>query len=111
MDGRQRRGFGGPFVLLAGVLAETILSSLFAHIMMLLQSSAVVDVFRGRDSGWKPQRRDDGSLPTHEIMQFHSAHMAIGLGLATLTLYSSYILFLWMLPASLGLVFSGPLSA
>ncbi len=111
MDTKQRRGFGGALTLLAGVLIETILSSLFAHIMMLLQSSAVVDVFRGRDSGWKPQRRDDGSLPTREIFQFHSTHMVIGLGLAVLTLYSSFILFLWMLPASLGLFFSGPLSA
>ncbi len=63
MDRRQRRGFGGPLKLFAGVLTETVLSSLFAHIMMLLQSSAVLDVIRGRDSGWKPQRRDDGSLP------------------------------------------------
>jgi len=111
MDSRQRRGFGGALTLLAGVLIEIVLSSLFAHIMMLLQSSAVVDVFRGRDSGWKPQRRDDGSLPAREIMHFHAAHMVIGVCLATLTLYSSFILFLWMLPASLGLVFSGPLSA
>lgn len=111
MDSKQRRGFGGPLILLAGVLVETILSSLFAHIMMLLQSSAVLDVFRGRDSGWKPQRRDDGSLPTAEIMQFHATHIVLGVMLTTLTLYSSFILFLWMLPASLGLVFSGPLSA
>ena len=111
MDTRQRRGFGGALTLLAGVLIETVLSSLFAHIMMLLQSTAVVDVFRGRDSGWKPQRRDDGSLPTAEIMQFHSKHMVIGACLAAVTLYSSFILFLWMLPATLGLVFSGPLSA
>ena len=93
------------------MLVETVLSSLFAHIMMLLQSSAVIDVFRGRDSGWKPQRRDDGSLPIWEIMQFHSVHMTLGICLAALTFYSSTILFLWMLPASLGLVFSGPLSA
>ena len=111
MDTRQRRGFGGALMLLAGVLIETVLSSLFAHIMMLLQSSAVADVFRGRDSGWKPQRRDDGSLPWAEIMQFHSKHMVIGACLAAVTLYSSFILFLWMLPATLGLVFSGPLSA
>jgi membrane glycosyltransferase len=110
-DPKQRRGFGGWRTLLWGVLTETVLSSLFAHIMMMLQSAAVVDVFRGRDSGWKPQRRDDGSLPTAEIMQFHSTHMVIGICLAALTLYSSFILFLWMLPASLGLVFSGPLSA
>jgi membrane glycosyltransferase len=111
MDTRQRRGFGGALTLLAGVLIETVLSSLFAHIMMLLQSTAVADVFRGRDSGWKPQRRDDGSLPTAEIMQFHLKHMVIGACLAAVTLYSSFILFLWMLPATLGLVFSGPLSA
>ena len=72
---------------------------------MLLQSTAVADVFRGRDSGWKPQRRDDGSLPTTEIMQFHSKHMIIGAGLAALTLYSSFILFLWMLPATLASFF------
>ena len=111
MDSRKRRGFGGALTLLAGVLIEIILSSLFAHIMMLLQSSAVAAVFSGRDSGWKPQRRDDGSLPAKEIMQFHLGHMVIGACLAALTLYSSYILFLWMLPASLGLFFSGPLSA
>lgn len=110
-NSRDRRGFGGPMMLFAGVLVETVLSSLFAHIMMLLQSSAVLDVFRGRDSGWKPQRRDDGSLPVSEIMQYHSTHMLLGLLLATLTLYSSFILFLWMLPASLGLLLSGPLSA
>jgi membrane glycosyltransferase len=111
MDGKTRRGFGGGLILFGGLLVETILSSLFAHIMMLLQSSAVIDVFRGRDSGWKPQRRDDGSLPVWEIMQFHSLHITLGICLATLTFYSSTILFLWMLPASLGLVFSGPLSA
>ena len=70
MDTRQRRGFGGALTLLAGVLIETVLSSLFAHIMMLLQSTAVADVFRGRDSGWKPQRRDDGSLPTPRSCSF-----------------------------------------
>ena len=37
--------------------------------------------------------------------------MTLGICLAALTFYSSTILFLWMLPASLGLVLSGPLSA
>jgi membrane glycosyltransferase len=37
--------------------------------------------------------------------------MTLGIGLAALTFYSSTILFLWMLPVSLGLVLSGPLSA
>lgn len=108
---KDRRGFGGPAVLGAGVLIETVLSSLYAHIMMLLQSSAVLDIFRGRDSGWNPQRRDDGTLPVWEIMQYHSTHMFLGAILAGVTLYSSVILFLWMSPAVLGLCLSGPLSA
>ncbi|MGA7328495.1 MAG: glucans biosynthesis glucosyltransferase MdoH [Rhodomicrobium sp.] len=111
MDSKERRGFGGGFNLFVGVLIETVLSSLFAHVMMILQSVAVLDVLRGSDSGWKPQRRGDGSLPTREIFQFHATHMVIGACLAVLTLYSSIILFLWMLPATLGLTFSGPLSA
>src|SRR5262249_47955386 len=98
IDSKARRVFGGAFVLLKGMLIETVLSSLFAHIMMLLQSSAVLDVFRGRDSGWNPQRRDDGSMPAREILQFHSTHMIIGACLAALTLYSSFILFLWRPP-------------
>lgn len=110
-DSKERRGFGGAVPLTAGVLIETIFSSLFAHIMMLLQTSAVLDVFRGRDSGWKPQRRDDGSLPFWDIMQYHATHIFLGVLLAGVTLYSSYILFLWMLPAVLGLCLSGPLSA
>jgi membrane glycosyltransferase len=110
LDSRSRRGFGGPVILFFGVIVETVLSSLFAHIMMLLQSSAVLDVFRGRDSGWKPQRRDDGSLPFGEILVYHANHIFLGALLTALTLYSSFILFLWMLPASIGLLFSGALS-
>ena len=34
--------------------------------------------------------------------------MTLGIAFAALTFYSSSILFLWMLPASLGLVLSGP---
>ncbi len=115
IDSKKRKGFGGALPLAAGVLIETVLSSLFAHIMMILQSMAVVNVFRGRDSGWNPQRRGDGSLPTDQIMRFHTVHMLLGLILAGLTLYFSFdsyfILFFWMLPASLGLTLSGPLSA
>lgn len=108
---QERRGFGGPVRLGLGVVIETLFSSLFAHIMMLLQSAAVLDIFRGRDSGWKPQRRDDGSLPFMEIIQYHATHIFLGLVLAGVTLYSSTILFFWMLPAVLGLCLSGPLSA
>jgi membrane glycosyltransferase len=110
-DGERRRGFGGLWGLLSGIVMETILSSLFAHVMMIVQSAAIFDIIRGRDSGWNPQRRDDGSLPFSWIMRYHLLHMVLGIGLGVFTFMMSLPLFLWLLPATLGLALSGPLSA
>ncbi|MDX2264571.1 MAG: glucans biosynthesis glucosyltransferase MdoH [Hyphomicrobiales bacterium] len=106
-----RRGFGGVSGLSFSVLLETLMSSLFAHILMALQSSAIIEVLLGRDSGWKPQNREDGSMSSLVVMRYHLTHMALGLGLAALTYLTSLALFLWMLPASVGLTLAGPLSA
>ncbi|HMO43655.1 MAG TPA: hypothetical protein PKB04_10120, partial [Phenylobacterium sp.] len=43
-----RRAFGGSARLMAGALAELVLSSLLAGVMMLMQSRAVCDVLMGR---------------------------------------------------------------
>lgn len=110
-SGRKRRGFGGFWGITSSVVTETVLSSLFAHVMMIVQSSAIFDIIRGRDSGWNPQKRDDGSLPFSWVLRYHMLHMLLGLGLAILTYSSSLPLFLWLLPATLGLLLSGPLSA
>ncbi len=109
--GRERRGFGGIAGLTGSLFFETLMSSLFAHILMALQSSAIIEVLLGRDSGWKPQHRDDGSMPSLIVMRYHLFHMALGLSLAVFTFLTSLPLFLWMLPASIGLTLSGPLSA
>jgi membrane glycosyltransferase len=92
------------------MVTETIMSSLVAHIMMLIQSAAIFDIIRGRDSGWNPQRRDDGSLPASWVFRYHMLHMILGAGLGVFTFTMSLPLFLWLLPATLGLTFSGPLS-
>jgi membrane glycosyltransferase len=110
-NGRQRRAFGGFWGLGSSVIMETILSSLIAHVMMMVQSASIFDILRGRDSGWNPQRRDDGSLPFGWILRYHALHILVGLTLAILTYSASLPLFLWMLPATLGLSLSGPLSA
>jgi membrane glycosyltransferase len=78
---------------------------------MVLQSAAIIEVLLGRDSGWKPQHRDDGSLPAYVIMRYHLGHMLIGLSIGVLASATSMSLFLWTLPAALGLTLSGPISA
>ncbi len=38
------------------------MSALLAPIMMLVQAGHVLHILFGFDTGWKPQRRDDGSI-------------------------------------------------
>jgi membrane glycosyltransferase len=109
--GPDRKAFGGVTALTAGLFIETLFSSLIAHILMAMQSAAIIGVLLGRDSGWKPQRRGDGSLPALVIMRYHLIHMLIGVSLGVLAYTASLSLFLWTLPAVLGLTLSGPISA
>ena len=63
--------------MLAGILAETILSGLIAPVMMIFQSSAVGEILFGRDAGWQVQRRDDGAV-SHRDMVRHLFGADIG---------------------------------
>ncbi len=110
-NSEKRRGFGGIWGLTTGIVMETVLSSLFAHVMMMVQSAAILDILRGRDSGWNPQRRDDGSLPFSWIIRYHFLHMVAGVSLGIFAYMASLPLFFWLLPATLGLTLSGPLSS
>ena len=77
---------------------------------MLIQSGSVFQILLGRDTGWNPQRRDDGSIPWSDIVRRHRWHMALGLvtGVAAFAIATS--LFLWMSPTILGLVLAIPIS-
>src|SRR3954452_5456434 len=107
-DGRRASGGGLRLTLSAAV--ETILSALIAPILMVIQSGAVFQILLGRDTGWQPQRRDDGSIPTRDIVRRHRLHTALGLiaGISAFSIATS--LFLWMSPTIVGLVLAIPLS-
>ncbi len=101
--------FGTPRAL-AAVTVETFFSMLLAPILMLTQTSAVAQILSGMDSGWKAQRRDDGSVPFQLAMQFHGWHMAAGITIAAICWLVSPGLLFWMLPVVAGLIFAGPLN-
>ncbi len=107
---RIRKGGGGMIGVMASVLVEAILSALYAPILMLIQSRHVFEVFLGRDSGWKTQRRDGGASTWAEAWQFHRRHMAISCVMAVIVWFLSPELFIWVSPALLGLFLSVPLS-
>ena len=109
-DGPTRRGCGGAIRLVLSTLIEIVISAALASIMMVIQSGSVLQILSGRDTGWNPQRRDDGSIPFSSIVRRHRAHTALGL----FTLFAAGLispsLVIWMSPTIAGLILSIPLS-
>ena len=107
---RLRRAGGGAIRLILSALIEVLFSAFFAPIMMLIQSGSVFQILLGRDTGWNPQRRDDGSIPFRDIVRRHRTHTLLGLvaGLSAFLIATS--LFAWMSPTIVGLVLAIPLS-
>jgi len=100
----ERRAYGGSIRLVLSALIEVVMSALIAPIMMLIQSGAVFQILFGGDTGWKPQRRDDGSMPIGDIVRRHRGHVALGVFTGIVTYLISPSLFAWMSPTILGLV-------
>jgi membrane glycosyltransferase len=109
-DGPTRRACGGAARLMISAILETVMSALLAPIMMLIQSGSVIQILSGRDTGWNPQRRDDGSIPFISIVRRHRAHTALGFLSLFAGLLISPSLVVWMSPTIAGLILSIPLS-
>jgi membrane glycosyltransferase len=109
-NGRLRRAGGGTIRLVLSALIEVLFSAIFAPIMMLIQSGSVFQILLGRDTGWNPQRRDDGSIPMSDIIRRHRTHTVLGVvaGISAFMIATS--LFAWMSPTIVGLVLAIPLS-
>jgi membrane glycosyltransferase len=107
-EGRKRAG--GTLRLFASTLIEIVLSALMAPILMVIQSGSVFQILLGRDTGWQPQRRDDGSIPFRDIVRRHRWQTVLGVvaGLSAFMIATS--LFLWMSPTIVGLLLAIPLS-
>jgi membrane glycosyltransferase len=107
---RLRRGGGGVIGLSASFLFEVVLSALYAPVLMLSQSRHVFEIFMGRDSGWKPQRRDDGGTSWGEALRYHMRDTLIAAMTAAILWFLSPPLLAWVSPALLGLLIAIPLS-
>jgi membrane glycosyltransferase len=99
-----RRGSGGAVMLLVSTLFEILMSALLAPIMMLIQTGHVLHILFGFDTGWDPQRRDDGSVPFKAIVRRHRWHVALGALSLVAGLLISPSLVAWMSPTIAGLI-------
>jgi membrane glycosyltransferase len=109
-DGPTRRGCGGGLRMTLSALIEVVFSALLAPIMMAIQTSTVIRIAVGADSGWNPQRRDDGSIPTMTIIRRHASHMLLGVLTLVAGLLIAPSLVAWMSPTIAGLLLAAVLS-
>lgn len=91
---------------LAGCLIEVALSVVLAPIHLITHLQAIIEIIRGRDSGWAAQRRDAVGVSLAEALRFHINHVLIGLALAGIALSASWWLLAWMSPVAVGLILS-----
>jgi len=95
----------------ASILLETLIGGLIAPIAMLIHTSGVISILRGRDSGWNAQNRDDGRVSLKEVAHGYWIYTAYGLVMAAAAWSVSFSLFLWMTPVLIGLALAIPLAA
>ena len=110
LNAEGRRRAGGAVRLVASTVIEILLSALMAPILMVIQSGSVFQILLGRDTGWQPQRRDDGSIPLRDIVRRHRWHTVLGLLTGVSAFMIATSLFLWMSPTIVGLILAIPLS-
>ncbi|MCX5615228.1 glucans biosynthesis glucosyltransferase MdoH [Bombella saccharophila] len=108
-DKQERQQAGGVIRLSISIILETLLGALIAPIAMLIQTSAILSILLGRDSGWSAQNRDDGSLPWGDTIRKYWLYSLFGLVLSAAAWSVSLALFLWMLPVLVGLLIAIPL--
>jgi membrane glycosyltransferase len=95
---------------LLSLLLETLLGGLLAPVTMLTQSMDVFAILIGRDSGWNPQRRDDGRVSIRTVMWLYAWHTLFGLTLAVSAFLVSPYLLAWMSPVVIGQALAIPLA-
>ncbi len=110
LQGETRRGSGGAVLLVLSSLFEVVMSALLAPVMMLIQTGHVAHIVFGFDTGWNPQRRDDGSVPFLAIVRRHRSHVLFGVLTLISGLLISPSLVAWMSPTIVGLLLAIVLS-
>ena len=100
----RARGFGGAPAALRSMLAELLLSSLIAPLMLMYQSRSVIQVVLGRDGGWPPNNRGDGTLTLAEAFAASRFIVMTGAGGMIATWHFAPALVPWMIPVALPMI-------
>ena len=109
-DTNRRRSYGGLTRTTAGVVWETVFSTLHAPMLMLWHTRFVITNLLGISVGWGTQKRAaDGTAWLYAI-QRHWGHVLIGVVWGWFMWVLDPTLFWWFTPVLAGMVLSVPLS-
>lgn len=91
-------------------MLEIVVSALSAPIMMMFQSKFVFEIFTGHSVGWSTQNRGDRGTSFKEAFGRHIWHTILGIVTTAVVILYAKQLFWWMLPITIGLMLSIPIS-
>jgi membrane glycosyltransferase len=106
----RRRAFGGLGRATAGVVGETIFSTLHAPLQMLWHTRFVFTNVFGSGVGWSPQKRAADGTSWWYAAQRHWGHTLIGVVWGAIMWWLEPEMFWWFTPVLAGMVLSIPLS-
>jgi membrane glycosyltransferase len=109
-DQPRREMFGGLSRATAGVMGETIFSTLHAPMLMLWHTRFVLTNLAGITVGWAAQKRGADGTSWLYAAQRHWGHTLIGLVWGVFMWRLGSGLFWWFTPVLAGMIFSIPLS-
>lgn len=95
---------------LKSTLAEIVVSALSAPIMMMFQSKFVFEIFTGHSVSWNAQNRTETGTSFKEAWARHFWHMVLGIVTTIIVALYAKSLFWWMMPITVGLILSIPIS-
>jgi membrane glycosyltransferase len=109
-DWSRRRAFGGLERTAAGVVGETIFSTLHAPLLMLWHTRFVITNVLGISVGWATQKRSADGTDWLYAAQRHWGHTLIGIVWGVFMWRLDPTLFWWFTPVLAGMALSIPLS-
>jgi membrane glycosyltransferase len=106
---RERRAFGGPIVIIKGMVAEIALSVVMAPILMVANTRSIALIQKGDDAGWTAQQRDTDGLSWKDAWRAMAWQVTAGVGFSVALAFRADLVS-FFLPIVLPLLFAPALA-
>ncbi|MCK0150349.1 glucans biosynthesis glucosyltransferase MdoH [Marivita sp. S6314] len=108
MRRRTREDYGGWMPFIGSAVFEILCSILYAPVMMVQQTMAVIFAFLGRSGTWVPQNRNSGGYSWLQTLRFHWLETLCGITMTAGIAMGAVSL--WLVPIAVSLILAVPLS-